>query len=64
MKIANLATMWFAVGFARAIAPAHTVRSCIIGLHVKNADWADLDTGYLSGRGPMPVPRAHGTLKM
>lgn len=64
MKIATLATIGFAVGFATAIAPAHSSKSCIARPHLQNVGGTDLDTEYfLTGPDLMPVQYGAGIPK-
>ena len=68
MKIATIATLCFAAGFATAIAPAQTTRSCIAPVHIQSAGqsagWIDLDTDYLlTGPDLMLVSYDSGTLE-
>lgn len=64
MKIATIATLWFAAGFAAAIAPAQPITSCIAPAHIRSAGWSDLYTEYLlTGPDWMLVPYDPGILK-
>lgn len=56
MKIATIATLCFAAGFATAIAPAQTAKTCIAPARVQNAVWTDLNTEYAPvGADVMPI---------
>lgn len=64
MKIATIASLWFAASFATAIASAPTAVICIVPAHAQNAGWTDLDTDYLLvGPDLMRVPYVPGVLK-
>lgn len=64
MKIATLASLWFAAGFAMAVGPAQTARNFIVRVHVESAGWIDPNTDYwLTGPDLMLVPYDPGILE-